>query len=89
MLQIIITRGNNVYGPHQFPEKLIPKFSMMLAANRPLPLHGNGKNARNYIYVTDVARALVAVMHRGVMGQIYNIGRFDDDVDSAFFGVEL
>jgi dTDP-D-glucose 4,6-dehydratase len=43
---------------------------MMLAADRPVPLHGNGNNARNYIFVTDVARALIAIMHRGKQGQV-------------------
>jgi UDP-glucose 4,6-dehydratase len=73
-MPVIITRGNNVYGPHQFPEKLIPKFSILLARQMMLPLHGDGSNLRNFLYCTDVARALMAVMHRGVTGQIYNIG---------------
>jgi nucleoside-diphosphate-sugar epimerase len=73
-LPVIITRGNNVYGPHQFPEKLIPKFSILLSRNQRLPLHGDGSNLRNFVYVSDVARALMGVMHRGVTGEIYNIG---------------
>lgn len=73
-LPIIITRGNNVFGPHQFPEKLIPKFSILLSRGQPVPLHGDGSNLRNFLYCTDVARALINVMHRGVTGEIYNIG---------------
>jgi UDP-glucose 4,6-dehydratase len=73
-LPVIITRGNNVYGPHQFPEKLIPKFSILLSRNQRLPLHGDGSNLRNFVYVSDVARALMGVMHRGLTGEIYNIG---------------
>lgn len=73
-LPVIVTRGNNVYGPHQFPEKLIPKFSILLSRNQRLPLHGDGSNLRNFVYVSDVARALMGVMHRGVTGEIYNIG---------------
>jgi hypothetical protein len=50
-LPLIITRGNNVYGPHQYPEKLIPKFVNLLMRDRPLTLHGNGLNTRNFLYV--------------------------------------
>lgn len=73
-LPIIITRGNNVYGPHQYPEKLIPKFALLLNKNRPCPLHGDGSNRRSFIYVSDVARAFDAVVHKGVIGETYNIG---------------
>jgi UDP-glucose 4,6-dehydratase len=71
---IIITRGNNVYGPHQYPEKIIPKFVNQIAAGRKLTLHGSGANTRNYLYVEDVARAFDVVLHRGRVGEIYNIG---------------
>jgi nucleoside-diphosphate-sugar epimerase len=50
-LPLIITRGNNVYGPHQFPEKLIPKFINQLHRGRPVTLHGNGQNTRNFLFV--------------------------------------
>ena len=50
-LPLIITRGNNVYGPHQYPEKLIPKFVNLLQRDRPVTLHGNGLNTRNFLYV--------------------------------------
>lgn len=73
-LPVIITRGNNVYGPHQYPEKLVPKFINLLARERPLTLHGNGLNTRNFLYVTDVARAFDCVLHYGETGKIYNIG---------------
>jgi hypothetical protein len=55
-LPLIITRGNNVYGPHQYPEKLIPKFVNLLLRNRPLTLHGNGLNTRNFLYVSGPPR---------------------------------
>ena len=51
-LPLIITRGNNVYGPHQYPEKLIPKFVNLLMRDRPVTLHGNGLNTRNFLYVS-------------------------------------
>jgi len=73
-LPVIITRGNNVYGPHQFPEKLIPKFVNQLLRGRAVTLHGDGQNTRNFLYVTDVARAFEFVLFKGALGQIYNIG---------------
>ena len=73
-LPVIITRGNNVYGPHQFPEKLIPKFINQLTRGRAVTLHGTGKNTRNFLYVEDVARAFDTILHEGSTGSIYNIG---------------
>lgn len=73
-LPCIITRGNNVYGPHQFPEKLIPKFTNQLLRDRPVTLHGDGTNTRNFLYVEDVARAFDVILHKGEVGKIYNIG---------------
>jgi len=70
----IITRGNNVYGPHQFPEKVIPKFVMRLKNGLPCCLHGDGSQKRNYVYVEDVVKAFEIILHRGVIGEIYNIG---------------
>ena len=73
-MPIIITRGNNVYGPHQYPEKLIPKFINQLMRGRKLTLHGNGTNKRNFLYVEDVARAFEVVLFKAKVGLIYNIG---------------
>jgi UDP-glucose 4,6-dehydratase len=73
-LPVIITRGNNVYGPHQYPEKIIPKFINQLIEGRLLTLHGTGENTRNYLYVEDVAAAFDVILHRGTVGEIYNIG---------------
>lgn len=73
-LPCLITRGNNVYGPHQFPEKLIPKFTSQMLRDLPLTLHGDGSNTRNFLYVEDVARAFDIIMHRGTPGHVYNIG---------------
>jgi len=73
---VIITRGNNVYGPHQYPEKVIPKFIRRLVQKPPLPccLHGDGSNSRHFIYVEDVASAFDCIMHKGITGETYNIG---------------
>jgi len=73
-LPVIITRGNNVYGPHQYPEKLIPKFTNMLIRGRPVTLHGTGANTRNFLFVEDVARAFDCILHKAEVGRIYNIG---------------
>lgn len=70
----IITRGNNVYGPHQYPEKLIPKFINQLLRGRKVTLHGTGENKRNFLYVEDVARAFELILFKAVVGEIYNIG---------------
>lgn len=73
-LPVIITRGNNVYGPHQYPEKLIPKFTNQLLRGLPVTIHGDGTNTRNFLYVEDVARAFDCILHKGKIGHIYNIG---------------
>ncbi|PNW86369.1 hypothetical protein CHLRE_02g083800v5 [Chlamydomonas reinhardtii] len=73
-LPVIITRGNNVYGPHQFPEKLIPKFTLLANRGADLPIHGDGTSVRSYLYVEDVAEAFDCVLHKGVTGETYNIG---------------
>lgn len=73
-LPIITTRGNNVYGPNQFPEKLIPKFMLLAMQGKPLPIHGDGSNVRSYLYCEDVAEAFDVVLHKGIVGHVYNIG---------------
>lgn len=73
-MPIIVTRGNNVYGPHQFPEKAIPKFTLLASRGDDLPIHGDGGSTRSYLYVEDVAEAFDVVLHRGCIGEVYNIG---------------
>lgn len=73
-LPYVITRGNNVYGPHQYPEKAIPKFSLLALDGRQLPIHGDGTMKRSYMYVSDAANAFDIVLHKGVSYNIYNIG---------------
>lgn len=73
-LPFITTRGNNVYGPNQFPEKLIPKFILLAMKGKPLPIHGDGSNVRSYLYCEDVAEAFEVILHKGVVGHVYNIG---------------
>jgi len=73
-LPIIITRGNNVYGPHQYPEKVIPKFILQLMNNEKCTIQGEGTAKRNFIHVSDTARAVEAILLHGTIGEIYNIG---------------
>ena len=71
---IIITRGNNVYGINQYPEKLIPRFIKLLKENKKLTIQGNGNNKRNFLHVDDVVIAFRLILERGEIGEIYNIG---------------
>lgn len=71
---VIITRGNNVYGPHQFYEKLVPKFIAQLQSGRAVTVHGSGGTTRNLLHVQDTASAFDAVLHCGEVGEAYNIG---------------
>jgi len=75
---IIITRSNNVYGPHQYPEKVIPKWICLLLQGKKCPIHGNGSNVRAFLYVTDAVRAFDAIIHKGSVGQTYNISSTDE-----------
>lgn len=77
-LPVIITRGNNVYGPRQYPEKLIPKFSFQWQKGKKLTVHGKGSTRRNYVHVIDVARAMVLILESGEIGQVYNIGGHEE-----------
>jgi dTDP-glucose 4,6-dehydratase len=73
-LPVCITRCSNNYGPNQYPEKLIPFFIMQASQNQPVPVYGDGKNVRDWIYVEDHNRAIEAVLLKGEPGQVYNIG---------------
>ena len=73
-LNAIITRGNNVYGPNQYPEKLIPKFIELLNNNMKCTIHGKGETIRNFIHVYDVCTAVDIILQKGIIGEIYNIG---------------
>ena len=70
----VITRGNNVFGPKQYPEKVIPAFMTRMLSNEPCIIHGEGHSRRNFIYVDDVSHAVMTVLHKGVSGTVYNIG---------------
>lgn len=70
----IITRCSNNYGPYQFPEKLLPLFITNLLADKPVPIYGDGKNVRDWIFVGDHCCAIDAVLRNGRPGEVYNIG---------------
>ncbi len=73
-LPVVITRSSNNFGPYQFPEKVIPLFITNALEDKPLPLYGDGLNVRDWIFVEDNCRAIDFVMHKGKIGEIYNIG---------------
>jgi dTDP-glucose 4,6-dehydratase len=70
----VITRGNNVFGPKQYPEKVIPAFIDAMMKGNPCRIHGEGRSRRNFIYVDDVSRAVMTVLQNGKNGAVYNIG---------------
>ena len=76
-MPIIITRGNNVYGPNQYPEKLIPRFVELLLNNKKVTIQGDGTNVRAFLHVLDVCSALKLILENGIIGEIYNIGSDD------------
>ena len=73
-LPILITNCSNNYGPYQFPEKLIPLIILNALEGKDLPIYGNGKQIRDWLYVDDHARALLHAAHYGEVGETYNIG---------------
>jgi dTDP-glucose 4,6-dehydratase len=73
-MPIIITRGNNVYGPNQYPEKLIPKFIKLLKDNERVTVQGDGSTVRAFLHSYDTAKAFECILEHGRVGEIYNIG---------------
>jgi dTDP-glucose 4,6-dehydratase len=73
-LPVCTTRCSNNYGPHQYPEKVIPLFVTNLLDGRPVPLYGDGLNRRDWLHVDDHCRAIALVAERGTPGEVYNIG---------------
>jgi len=71
---VLITRCSNNYGPYQFPEKLIPLMIANALEDRPLPVYGDGRNVRDWLYVRDHCEAVDAVLRRGRPGGVYNVG---------------
>lgn len=74
----VITNCSNNYGPNQFPEKLIPLFIQNIIDQKPLPVYGDGKNTRDWLFVEDHAAAIDLVFHQGKRKETYNIGGFNE-----------
>ena len=77
-LPIVITRGNNVYGPNQYPEKLIPRFIEQLQNNEQVTIQGDGSARRSFLHVLDTCAAFELILEKGVTGEIYNIGTHEE-----------
>jgi dTDP-glucose 4,6-dehydratase len=77
-LETVICRGSNNYGPYQYPEKMIPLMILNALAGDPLPVYGDGRNVRNWLYVEDFARAIGHALEYGAAGQVYNCGGPDE-----------
>lgn len=73
-LPVTISRCSNNYGPYHFPEKLIPLMTLNALSDKPLPVYGNGQNVRDWLYVTDHCKAIDLIIHKGTVGEVYNIG---------------
>lgn len=73
-MPVIISRCNNVYGPHQYVEKCIPKFATRLLLGMKCCVHDDGSSERDFLYVEDVANAFDCLLHHGKPGRFYNIG---------------
>jgi dTDP-glucose 4,6-dehydratase len=71
---VLITRSSNNFGPYQYPEKVIPLFITNALEDEPLPLYGDGRNVRDWLYVLDNCEAIDLVLRRGADGEVYNIG---------------
>ena len=77
-LPVVISNCSNNYGSHQFPEKLIPLFINNIRNNKPLPVYGDGKYTRDWLWVVDHARAIDTILHKGELGETYNIGGWNE-----------
>ena len=73
----LITRSSNNYGPYQFPEKFLPLMITNAFDDKPLPIYGDGKQQRDWLHVEDNCRGVLAVLERGSIGEVYNIGGLD------------
>jgi dTDP-glucose 4,6-dehydratase len=83
-LNTVVTRGSNTFGPYQYPEKVAPLFITNAIDNQPLPLYGDGRQVRDWLYVLDHCAGIDQVLHHGQSGEVYNLGggneRFNIDV---------
>lgn len=85
-LPILIVNTSNNYGPHQYPEKLIPLVLTRALSHQPLPVYGDGQQRRDWLYVTDHVEALWAVLHQGRVGESYCIGADNESTNLTLVG---
>jgi dTDP-glucose 4,6-dehydratase len=90
-LPTIVTNSSNNYGPYQFPEKFIPLMILNIMEEKPLPVYGDGKNVRDWLYVMDHCDALIKVLEQGKPGETYNIGAYEErqNIDIIHFLCDL
>ena len=90
-LPTLTTNCSNNYGPYQFPEKLVPLMIQKALTDQPLPVYGDGRNVRDWLYVLDHCRAIRTVLERGRVGEVYNVGgnaeRMNIDVVNAIIAL--
>ena len=77
-LPTVTANSSNSYGPYQFPEKLIPLMTLAALKRRPLPIYGDGRHVRDWLFVTDLCDALIELSTQGLAGEVYNIGASDE-----------
>ncbi|MBU4377194.1 MAG: dTDP-glucose 4,6-dehydratase [Candidatus Omnitrophica bacterium] len=73
VLPVVVTRSSNNFGPYQYPEKIIPLFITNALDNKKLPVYGDGMNVRDWLYVMDNCEAIDVVLHKGTVGEVYNV----------------
>lgn len=78
-LPVLITRSSNNFGPYQYPEKLVPLFVTNLIENKPVPVYGDGKQVRDWLFVEDQCDGLDLVLQKGEVGEIYNCGSHNEE----------
>ena len=83
---MVLSNCCNNYGPVHFPEKLIPLIILNALEGKPLPVYGDGENVRDWLYVEDHARALLAIAQRGRVGESYNVGSNSERTNIAVVG---
>jgi dTDP-glucose 4,6-dehydratase len=85
-LPVTVTRGSNNIGPYQYPEKVVPLFATNAIDHQPLPVYGDGKQVREYQYVEDHCEAIDLVLHRGELGEVYNVGTGEETENLVMVG---
>ena len=88
-MPVLTTRCSNNYGPYQYPEKLIPFFISRLLNNKKVPVYGDGMNVRDWLYVYDHCAAIDTVLHKGRVGEVYNIGGHHEKTNLEITGIIL